>query len=226
MLRIFKPRSPMSMGAWCLIGLLDAAAGARWRRTCSAGAADGARRSVRDRGVLGTYLGSYTGRAAGVDRGAGVGAQPPVPGADLRVHGDGHRRRRQPAGARGAAACRRAIPRAAPSARSRPARWRWSWCSPRSTRSGSAGWARRSSRGARDSLFTAAKWGVRTGLALRLARGRGGPWVHHLASVLYILAGLAFRFAWVGAGRTSASDNAAVARAARTKTGGLSRERD
>ena len=89
-----------------------------------------------------------------------------------------------------------------------------------------ARWATRSRRARPGKLFTAAKWGVRTGLALRLARRRGGPRVHHLASVLYLLAGLAFRFAWVGAGRTSAADDEAVARAARTKTGGLSREAD
>jgi hypothetical protein len=64
-------------------------------------------------------------------------------------------------------------------------------------------------------LFTFAKWAVRGGLALRLARRAGGPWLHHLASVLYLLAGLAFRFAWVGAGRTSAQDHEAVAAAAR-----------
>ena len=61
-------------------------------------------------------------------------------------------------------------------------------------------------------LFLAAKWMVRAGLALRLARSRGGPWVQHLTSVLFLLAGLAFRFAWVGAGRTSARDHEAVAR--------------
>jgi hypothetical protein len=55
---------------------------------------------------------------------------------------------------------------------------------------------------------------VRGGLALRLGRSRG-PWVHHLASVLYLSAGLAFRFAWVHAGRASAGDDEAVARAAR-----------
>ena len=54
-------------------------------------------------------------------------------------------------------------------------------------------------------------------LALRLARSRGGPRVHHVASVLYLLAGLAFRFAWVGAGRTSALDDEAVARMHRTR---------
>jgi hypothetical protein len=66
-------------------------------------------------------------------------------------------------------------------------------------------------------FFQAAKWMIRVGLALRFARSRGGPWVHHLASVLFLLAGLAFRFGWVGAGRTSALDHEAVARMHRTE---------
>jgi hypothetical protein len=66
-------------------------------------------------------------------------------------------------------------------------------------------------------LFQAAKWMVRAGLALRFGRARGGPSVHHVASVLYLLAGLCFRFAWVGAGRTSAQDDEAVARMARLR---------
>jgi hypothetical protein len=65
-------------------------------------------------------------------------------------------------------------------------------------------------------LFQGAKWGVRAGLALRLARRRGGPAVHHLASVLYLGAGLAFRYAWVEAGKHSARDDEAVARMARS----------
>jgi Polysulphide reductase, NrfD len=76
--------------------------------------------------------------------------------------------------------------------------------------------ARSLEEGRPGKLFQAAKWMIRTGLALRLARTRGGPWVHHLASVLFLLAGLTFRFAWVGAGRTSALDDEAVARMART----------
>lgn len=61
------------------------------------------------------------------------------------------------------------------------------------------------------------------GLSLRAARGRGGPWTHHLASVLYLAAGLAYRFAWVGAGQTSATDDAAVARNARDPANSLER---
>src|SRR5204863_8830383 len=59
MMRIFKVRSPMSMGAWCLSAFSGAAGGAAtadllgWRRTArAAGAATT---------VLGLYLGSYTG---------------------------------------------------------------------------------------------------------------------------------------------------------------------
>lgn len=66
--------------------------------------------------------------------------------------------------------------------------------------SGRAGW-----------LFRGAKWGVRGGLALRLLRGRGGVAVHHVASAIYLAAGLAFRYAWVEAGKASAHDDAAVA---------------
>jgi hypothetical protein len=64
-------------------------------------------------------------------------------------------------------------------------------------------------------LLRLAQWGVRAGLASRLAGRRGGSLVQHIASVLFLLAGLAFRFAWVGAGRTSAADDDAVALAAR-----------
>ena len=66
-------------------------------------------------------------------------------------------------------------------------------------------------------LFQGAKWSVRAGLALRLARGRGGPWTHHVASGLYLLGALMFRFAWVGAGRASARDDEAVALNARRR---------
>jgi hypothetical protein len=66
-------------------------------------------------------------------------------------------------------------------------------------------------------LFSTAKWLVRGGLSLRLLRGPAGPGVHHVASVLYLLAGLLFRYAWVGAGKRSAEDDHAVAAMARGK---------
>jgi hypothetical protein len=58
---------------------------------------------------------------------------------------------------------------------------------------------------------------VVTGLGLRAGRKRGGPWIHHVASVLYLLAALAFRVAWVGAGRASAEDDEANALMARSR---------
>lgn len=76
-----------------------------------------------------------------------------------------------------------------------------------------------------NKMFEFAKWSVRAGLALRFARSRGGPWVHHLASVLYLAGGLAFRFAWVAAGRNSAHDDEAVARMHRVPASDLGRER-
>ncbi|MEA2468396.1 MAG: hypothetical protein QOJ57_2522, partial [Thermoleophilaceae bacterium] len=79
--------------------------------------------------------------------------------------------------------------------------------------------------GRANRLFEFAKWSVRVGLALRFARSRGGPWTHHVASVLYLLGGLSFRFAWIEAGRNSANDNEAVVRMARTKASDLGRER-
>ena len=47
----------------------------------------------------------------------------------------------------------------------------------------------------------------RSGLVAR----RTGPREHELASVMYLAAGLLFRFAWVYAGKPSATDDAAVA---------------
>jgi hypothetical protein len=69
-------------------------------------------------------------------------------------------------------------------------------------------------------LFKGAKWAVRAGLALRLFRARGGPWTHHVASVLYLAAGLMFRYAWVGAGPRSARDDRMVAEMARSRRHG------
>jgi hypothetical protein len=74
-------------------------------------------------------------------------------------------------------------------------------------------------RGRAGKLFHLAKWSVRTGLALRFARPRFGTAAHDLASGLYLLGGLAFRYAWVAAGHNSATDDRAVAEMARQPTG-------
>jgi formate-dependent nitrite reductase membrane component NrfD len=69
--------------------------------------------------------------------------------------------------------------------------------------------------------FRAAKWLVRIGLALRLVRERpGGALAHHVASCCYLAGGLCFRFAWVTAGPVSAGDDEAVARMARGEHAG------
>jgi hypothetical protein len=74
--------------------------------------------------------------------------------------------------------------------------------------------------GAAGHALQGCKWSVRVGLSLRFARKRGGPWVHHVASVLYLAAGLMFRYAWVGAGRHSARHDDVVAKMARESRSG------
>jgi hypothetical protein len=67
-------------------------------------------------------------------------------------------------------------------------------------------------------LFRAAKAATASGLALQAARSRlGASRAQHAASVCYLAGGLAFRFAWVEAGKASARDDEAVARTARGK---------
>ena len=153
MLRIFKPRSPMSMGAWCLIGVRRRSARRRSAPTCSAGRR-GARALGAANAVVGGYLGSYTGVLL---------ASTAVPvwarsrlflGPIFVATGDGDRRRRDAAGARRHRRCRPATRRARRSAASRPARWPPSWCSRRSTSTGSGGSADALEEGAPGRWFT------------------------------------------------------------------------
>ncbi len=60
MLRIFKPRSPMSMGAWALTAVRRPRRGGRGRRPARP-PHGGAARSAAPTRVVGGYLGSYTG---------------------------------------------------------------------------------------------------------------------------------------------------------------------
>ena len=216
MMRIFKPRSPMSMGAWCLSAFSGTAFGAV--------AADllGRPRLARVLGVqtalLGTYLGSYTGVLL-------ASTAVPVWGRSRAFLGPIFI---ATAAAKGAATNRLVLSaiglpvghptrQALGTIETLAMATELTLSTINERRLGRLG--RALEEGRPGNLFQAAKWMIRCGLALRLARGRG-PWVHHLASVLYVLAGLTFRFAWVGAGRTSALDHEAVARMHRTPRGG------
>jgi formate-dependent nitrite reductase membrane component NrfD len=209
MLRIFKPRSPMSMGVWALSAfgaLIASAVGAdllgRRREARALGAATA---------VVGGYLGSYTGVLLSatavpvwarsrlflgpifVCTATATGAATTRLALAATGLPQGHPTRvalaRVEAGAMGAELALSEVNR---------------------HRLGSLGDALEEGRA--GTLFSAAKWLVRGGLALQLLR-RG----QHLVSACYLAGGLCFRFAWVGAGRTSARDDEAVARTARAR---------
>jgi formate-dependent nitrite reductase membrane component NrfD len=216
MLRIFKPRSPMSMGAWCLSvfgGLATASVGAdligRKREARLLGAANAG---------VGGYLGSYTGVLLAstavplwarskmflgpifVTTAVATGAA--ATRLVLVASGlpEGHRTRH---------ALGR-VETAAMSIELGLSTWN-------EQRLGDTGDALQ--RGRAGKLFHLAKWSVRAGLALRLLRPRLGPPVHDVASGLYLLGGLAYRYAWVHAGHNSATDDSDVARMARHEGG-------
>jgi formate-dependent nitrite reductase membrane component NrfD len=212
MLRIFKPRSPMSMGAWALTAFGNLAA--------AAVGADllGRRRAARALGganaLVGGYLGSYTGVLL-ASTAVPVWSRSRLFLGPIFV---------STATATGAAAVRLALvatglPHGHPT---REALGRVETGAMTAELVLSTVNERRLGRlahavedGTPGRFLRAAKWLVRGGLALRLARRRGGPVAHHVASVAYLAAGLCFRFAWVLAGPPSARDDEAVARTAR-----------
>jgi hypothetical protein len=217
MLRVIKPRSPMSMGAWALTLFGNLAAGAVGADLL--GRRRAARRLGAANAVVGGYLGSYTGVLL-ASTAVPVWARSRLFLGPIFV---------STATATGAAACRltlaaRGLPSGHPT-RTALGRVEMGAMSAElllsvvnERRLGPL--ARGLSEGRPGRLFTAAKWFVRAGLALRLARRRGGPRVHHLASVLYLAAGLLFRYAWVSAGPPSARDDLAVAEMARSRRHG------
>ena len=212
MLRIFKPRSPMSLGAWALTvfgNLAAAAVGAdllgRRREARAIGAANA---------VVGGYLGSYTGVLL-ASTAVPVWARSRLFLGPIFV---------STAAATGAAACRLALvatglPVGHPTRRAlgsvetaaMAAELALSEINERRLGPLASGLE----AGRPGTLFKAAKWAVRTGLALRLLRTPLGPRIHHVASVLYLAAGVLFRYAWVGAGRESARHHRVVAQMAR-----------
>ena len=204
MLRVFKPRSPMNMGAWALTlfgALGSAAVAADLARRPRAARALGAANAV-----VGGYVGSYTGvllsttavplwsrsrlflgpifvstavatGAAAVRLALGPGARAATHDALARVE-------------TGAIACELAL------------------SSVNEHRLGDVGRPLRAAR-----LYRAAKWSVRAGLALRALPGAR---TRHVSGALFLAGGLAFRYAWVEAGKASAADDEGVARNARS----------
>ena len=216
MLRIFKPRSPMSMGAWCLSafgGFASAAVGADLI---------GRKKEARVLGgataLTGGYLGSYTGVLL-ASTAVPLWARSKMFLGPIFV---------TTAVATGAAATRLVlVATGLPEGhRTRHALGRVE-ASAIAIELGLSTWNERRlgdtgdalERGRAGKLFHLAKWSVRAGLALRVLRPRLGSNIHHVASGLYLLGGLAFRYAWVAAGHNSATDDADVARMARREGG-------
>ena len=216
MLRIFKPRSPMNLGAWCLIAFSG---------TISGGvAADllGRGRLARMLGgataVLGGYLGSYTGVLL-ASTAVPLWARSRLFLGPIFV---------STATATGAAAVRlvlvaAGLPEGHPTRRALGtvetvaigAELAMSAVNER--RIGEADEAL--SEGQASPLFRGAKAAVTLGLLARVFARRFGRGTHDAASVLYLGGGLLFRFAWVYAGRVSAGDDAVVAALARESPG-------
>lgn len=212
MLRVVKPRSPMNMGAWALVAFsaLDGAAVA----ADLAGRPRTARPLGAATAVVGGYLGSYTGVLLATTA-VPLWARSRLLLGPIFV---------ATATATGAAATRLAlVARGLPAGH--PTRTalgtletgamltELTLSTVNELRLGDAAAAMR--RGRPGRLFALARAAVATGLLLRFARARAGPWAHHVASGLYLGGGLAFRYAWMAAGKASAGDDAAVARMAR-----------
>jgi hypothetical protein len=212
MLRLFKPRSPMNLGAWALMAFSSLGSAAVAADVL--GRPRAARRLGGANAVVAGYLGSYTGVLLACTA-VPVWARSRLLLGPIFV---------STAAATGAAATRltlvtAGLPEGHPTRNALGTVETGAMLSElllstfNERRLGRA--APSLEEGTPGRLFTTAKWLVRAGLALRYLRKPLGPWAHHTASVFYLGAGLAFRYAWVGAGRTSARDHEAVARMAR-----------
>jgi formate-dependent nitrite reductase membrane component NrfD len=215
MMRIVKPRSPMNMGAWCLVAFSGSSAlavGCDLAARPRAARAFGALTSL-----LGSYLGSYTGVLLAC-------TAVPVWARSRTILGPAFV---ATATATGAAATRlvlvaSGLPNGHPTRRALGTIETASMATELALsaigerRLGDAAEALRAGRP--GVYFRAAKSLVALGFSLRLVARRTGSREHDLASVMYLAAGLAFRFAWVHAGSASATDDAAVAAMARGRS--------
>ncbi len=216
MLRIIKPRSPMNTGAWCLVAFsstLTGAVGADVLGRPRAARALGALTSV-----LGGYLGSYTG-ALLASTAVPVWARSRLVLGPIFV---------STATATGAAATRlvlvgRGLPDGHPTSNAL-ARIETASILTELTLSLTNQWrlggtAKSLVKGRAGHVYLLARASAVLGLASRLL-GRGGERraIHNLASALYLAGGLAFRIAWVYAGKASAADHEDVAAMARARS--------
>lgn len=214
MLRIFKPRSPMNLGAWCLAAFTTVGAGAVGADLL------GRRGTARGFGavnaLLGGYLGSYTGVLLAATA-VPVWARSRIFLGPIFV---------STAAATGAAATRLVLAATGQRSAGHPTRIalnrlaagamlaELTLSTVNERRLGRAGHVLSEGRSGR--LFRIAKWLAGTGVALNLLGARRTrPLGQHMASVLYLAGGLAFRMAWLEAGRASARDDDAVALMAR-----------
>ncbi len=214
MLTVLKPRSPMNLGSWCLTGFTGSAAlavGADLIGRPRAARALGAVTSV-----LGGYLGSYTGVLLSCTA-VPVWARSRVVLGPIFV---------ATATATGAAATRLTLaacglpddhPTAAAlrSVETAALLTELGLSSLTERRLGEAGEPLRS--GSPGTFLRAAKSLVVLGLSLRALIRNAGSHADEVSSVMYLAAGLAFRYAWVYAGRASGADDAAAAAMARER---------
>ena len=216
MTRIFKPRSPMNTGAWCLLAFSSSGALAVGCDLI------GLPRAARSLGALtslfGSYLGSYTGVLLAC-------TAVPLWSGSRTILGPAFV---ATATATGAAATRlvlvaSGLPDGHPTRRALGTIETASMLTELSISAVGErrlGDAARALDGGRPGLyFRAAKGLVAAGLSLRLIARRTGPREHELASFMYLVAGLLFRFAWVSAGKPSAEDDEVVAAIARDRYG-------
>ncbi len=214
MLRIFKPRSPMNTGAWCLAAF--SAVGAAAVGADVLGKRATARRLGAVNTLLGGYLGSYTGVLLAATA-VPLWARSRIFLGPIFV---------STAAATGAAATRLVLVATGRRPVGHPTRialnrieagamlaeLALSTINQRSL--GRAG--RVLSEGGHGRMFRTAKCLAGAGVALNLLGVRRvGVRGQDIASVMYLAAGLAFRYAWVEAGKASARDDEAVALMAR-----------
>ncbi|MGO9906174.1 MAG: NrfD/PsrC family molybdoenzyme membrane anchor subunit [Solirubrobacteraceae bacterium] len=215
MTRIFKPRSPMNTGAWCLLAF--SGSGGLAVGCDLLGLPRTARRLGALTALFGSYLGSYTGVLLAC-------TAVPLWSRSRTILGPAFV---ATATATGAAATRlvlvaSGLPHGHPTRRALGTIETAAMLTELSIsafgerRLGDV--AQALDRGRPGVYFRTAKSLVALGLALRLVARRTGPREHELASVTYLAAGLLFRFAWVYAGRASASDDEVVAAVARDRS--------